>query len=111
MVSLRSTAEFSTTVGHVPIARWVCLILLPFGPLVQAFQKREFQSMLFSLTGAALYIIASGVSLADYVKNHPEKSLAEISTQYKDQTIAAGIISLFVAVIYLVDVILSSKLL
>lgn len=61
--------------------------------------------------GAAIYIAASGVSLADWVNNHGgTKDFIKLIHQYGDQTIAAGILSLFVAVVFFVDVILTFRL-
>jgi len=47
------------------------------------------------------------VSLSDWVKQHEGTTVYTMVAQYNDQTIAAGIISLFVAVVFFADAVVT----
>lgn len=67
------------------------------------------QQMFFSFVGGCLFVAAAGVSLEDYRKHHGGTLIYKNVQQYNDQTIAAGILALFCALTFFIDIFITAK--
>ncbi|KAK6623800.1 hypothetical protein RUM44_010656 [Polyplax serrata] len=65
--------------------------------------------ILFSFVGGCLFVAAAAVSLEDWRRQHGESLLKTNVQQYSDQTIAAGILALFCALTFFIDVFVTIK--